>query len=311
VNWLTNYVRPRLRALVHREPSQVPENLWAQCPGCERMIFHRDLAANRYVCPLCSHHLRVSPEFRFADLFDPASWQTIDLPKVPVDPLKFRDKRRYDERLKEAQTKSGKSDAVAVAHGRIDGHPVVLAVLDFNFMGGSMGTAVGEALVAAADLARLQQASLIVVTASGGARMQEGTLSLIQMARTTAAISQVKEAGLPYLTVLADPTTGGVTASFAMLGDVAIAEPGAVIGFAGARVIEQTIRETLPAGFQRAEYLRDHGMIDMVVHRFELKATLGRVIGLLRGEPPPAPRAAELPAAAVAEPTAAGEADGA
>jgi acetyl-CoA carboxylase carboxyl transferase subunit beta len=292
MNWLTNYVRPRIRALVHREPSRVPENLWSQCPGCERMIFHRDLAANHYVCPLCGHHLRVSPEFRFHDLFDADSWEAIELPKVPADPLKFRDKKRYDERLKEAQTRSGKSDAVSVAHGRIDGHPAVLAVLDFNFMGGSMGTAVGEALVAAAELARLQEASLVVVTASGGARMQEGTLSLMQMARTTAAISQLKEAGLPYLTVLADPTTGGVTASFAMLGDIAIAEPGAIIGFAGARVIEQTIRETLPEGFQRAEYLRDHGMIDMVVHRFELKATLGRVIGLLRGEPPAAPERA-------------------
>jgi len=295
MNWLTNYVRPRIRALVHREPSQVPENLWTQCPGCERMIFHRELAGNRWVCPLCGHHLRVSPEFRFADLLDESSWQTIELPKVPTDPLRFRDKKRYDERLKEAQTKAGKSDALAVAHGRIDGHSTVLAVLDFGFMGGSMGIAVGEALVAAAELARLQEATLIVVTASGGARMQEGTLSLMQMARTTAAIAQVKEAGLPYLTVLADPTTGGVTASFAMLGDIAIAEPGAIIGFAGARVIEQTIRETLPEGFQRAEYLRDHGMIDMVVHRFELKATLARVIGLLRGAPP-------RPAASLAAP---------
>ena len=310
MNWLTNYVRPRIRALVHREPSRVPENLWSQCPGCERMIFHRDLAANRYVCPLCGHHLRVSPEFRFHDLFDADSWEAIELPKVPVDPLKFRDKKRYDERLKEAQTKSGKSDAVAVAHGRIDGHPAVLAVLDFNFMGGSMGTAVGEALVAAAELARAEEASLVVVTASGGARMQEGTLSLMQMARTTAAISQVKEAGLPYLTVLADPTTGGVTASFAMLGDIAVAEPGAIIGFAGARVIEQTIRETLPEGFQRAEYLRDHGMIDMVVHRFELKATLGRVIGLLRGAPPAA--AVRTPALDDVAPTpATTDADGA
>jgi acetyl-CoA carboxylase carboxyl transferase subunit beta len=293
MNWLTNYVRPRIRALVHREPSQVPENLWAQCPGCERMIFHRDLASNRWVCPLCAHHLRVSPEFRFRDLLDPDSWDTIELPKVPADPLKFRDKKRYDERLKEAQAKSGKSDAISVAHGRIEGHPAVLAVLDFNFMGGSMGTAVGEALVVAAELARTRQASFVVVTASGGARMQEGTLSLMQMARTTAAVGQVKEAGLPYVTVLADPTTGGVTASFAMLGDVAIAEPGAIIGFAGARVIEQTIRETLPEGFQRAEYLRDHGMIDMVVHRFELKATLGRVIGLLRGDAPAIPAPAE------------------
>ncbi len=283
MNWLTSYVRPRIRALVKREGAPLPENLWAQCPGCERMIFHRDLEANRWVCPLCSHHLRVSPEFRFRDLLDEASWQTIALPSVPADPLKFRDKTRYEERLKDAQAKTGRSDAIAVAHGRIDGHAAVLAVLDFAFMGGSMGTAVGEALVAAADLARLQDATLVVVTASGGARMQEGALSLMQMARTTAAIAELKEQGLPYITVLADPTTGGVTASFAMLGDIALAEPGAVVGFAGARVIEQTIRETLPEGFQRAEYLRDHGMIDMVVHRFELRTTLARVIGLLRG----------------------------
>ena len=288
MNWLTNYVRPRLRALVVREESSVPENLWAQCPGCERMIFHRDLEANSSVCPLCGHHLRLPPEARFQALFDAESWETIQLPKVAPDPLKFRDKKRYDERLKEAQAKSGKSDAIAVAHGRIEGHPAVIAAFDFGFMGGSMGTAVGEALVAAADLARLQEATLVVISASGGARMQEGMLSLMQMARTTAAISGVKEAGLPYITVLADPTTGGVTASFAMLGDVAIAEPGAVIGFAGARVIEQTIRETLPEGFQRAEYLLDHGMVDMVVHRFELKPTLARVIGLLRGDAPPA-----------------------
>jgi len=288
MNWLTSYVRPRLRALVHREPSKVPENLWNQCPGCERMIFHRDLSANCWVCPLCSHHLRVTPEFRFRTLLDEDGWATVDVPKVATDPLKFRDKKRYDERLKEAQGTVGKGDALAVAQGRIEGHPTVLAVLDFRFLGGSMGTEVGEAFIAAAELARLQAATLVVVTASGGARMQEGTLSLMQMARTTAALAELKETGLPYLVVLADPTTGGVTASFAMLGDIAIAEPGAVIGFAGARVIEQTIRETLPAGFQRAEYLLDHGMIDMVVHRFELRRTLTRVIALLRGEAPAA-----------------------
>ncbi len=287
MNWLTDYVRPRLRALVKRDEPDVPENLWARCPGCERMIFRRDLATHRGVCPMCGYHLRVTPEARLEELLD-EGFTTIELPKVPPDPLRFRDKRRYDERLKEAQAKSGRGDAVLVAHGRIDGLAVVVAVLDFGFMGGSMGTAVGAALVAAADLARLQDASLVVVTASGGARMQEGSLSLMQMARTTAAIADLKEAGLPYIVVLTDPTTGGVTASFAMLGDIAIAEPGAVIGFAGARVIQETIRETLPEGFQRAEYLLAHGMIDMIVHRFELRATLARVIGLLRPRPTPA-----------------------
>ncbi len=289
MNWLTNYVRPRIRALVRREESTVPDNLWAQCPGCERMIFHRDLEANGAVCPLCGHHHRVAPDARFQALFDAGSWQTIELPKPAADPLRFRDARRYEERLKDARTKTGASDAVAVAHGRIEGRRVVIAAFDFAFMGGSMGMAAGEALVAAAELARLQAAPLVVVTASGGARMQEGALSLMQMARTTAAIATVKEAGLPYITLLADPTTGGVTASFAMLGDVAMAEPGAIIGFAGARVIEQTIRETLPPGFQRAEYLLEHGMIDLVVHRFELRSTLARILGLLCGAPPSQP----------------------
>ncbi|TVQ34528.1 MAG: acetyl-CoA carboxylase carboxyltransferase subunit beta [Geminicoccaceae bacterium] len=287
MNWLTNYVRPRIRALVNREDSPVPENLWSQCPGCERMVFNRDLESNQRVCPFCSHHLRVSPEFRFETLFDRDTWQTIDLPKVPADPLKFKDKKRYDERLKEAQAKAGRSDAIAVAHGKIGAQPAVIAVLDFAFMGGSMGTAVGEALVAAGQLAVLQRAALVVITSSGGARMQEGALSLMQMARTTVAVTEVQEAGLPYITILTDPTTGGVTASFAMLGDIAIAEPGAVIGFAGARVIEQTIRETLPEGFQRAEYLKDHGIVDMVVHRFDLPATLARVIDLLMTKEPP------------------------
>ncbi|MEO1090837.1 MAG: acetyl-CoA carboxylase, carboxyltransferase subunit beta [Pseudomonadota bacterium] len=295
MNWLTNYVRPRIRALVNREDSTVPHNLWVPCPGCERMIFHRDLAANQRVCPFCSHHHRVSPEFRCQSLFDEGSWQAIELPKVAPDPLRFRDKKRYEERLREAQAKTGRADAAAVAHGQIGGRPAVLAVLDFEFMAGSMGAAVGEALVAASQLAILQQAALIVVTASGGARMQEGALSLMQMARTTVAVTELKEAGLPYVVVLADPTTGGVTASFAMLGDITLAEPGAVIGFAGARVIEQTIRETLPEGFQRAEYLRDHGMIDIVVHRFDLRSTLSRLVDLLLGPAQaPQPVAAEL-----------------
>lgn len=292
MNWLTSYVRPKIRALVERGTAKidVPENLWHQCPSCERMIFHRDLEANQRVCPHCSHHMRVGPEFRFRTLLDEGSWQRIELPKVPVDPLRFRDSKRYTDRLKEAQAKARSADALEAAEGRMDGLPVVLAVMNFDFMGGSMGSAVGEAFVTAAQRAVAARAAFLVVTSSGGARMQEGTLSLVQMARTTIAVEQVKEAGLPYIVILTDPTTGGVTASFAMLGDVHIAEPGAVIGFAGARVIEQTIREKLPPGFQKAEYLLAHGMVDMVVHRFELRATLVRLLDLLlRPVPLPAP----------------------
>jgi acetyl-CoA carboxylase carboxyl transferase subunit beta len=245
------------------------------------MIFHRDLESNQRVCPHCSHHFRIGPEYRFQTLFDEGSWTKIELPRVATDPLKFRDRRRYIERLKEAQSKTGKPDAIEAAHGRIDDLPAVIAVMNFDFMAGSMGCALGEGLLAAARLAVLQEAAFIVITASGGARMQEGALSLMQMPRTTIAVEEVKEAGLPYLVILTDPTTGGVTASFAMLGDIAIAEPGAQIGFAGRRVIEQTIREKLPEGFQTAEYLLAHGMIDMVVHRFELRATVGRIMRLL------------------------------
>jgi acetyl-CoA carboxylase carboxyl transferase subunit beta len=283
MNWLTSYVRPRFQALVRSTgKTEVPENLWHQCPSCERMIFHRDLEANQRVCPHCSHHMRVGPDYRFTSLFDEGSWTRIELPKAPVDPLKFRDSKRYTDRLKEAQAKTKTQDALEAAHGRVGNLPAVIAVMNFDFMAGSMGAGLGEAFVTAARLAVLQEAAFIVVTSSGGARMQEGTVSLMQMARTTIAVEEVKEAGLPYIVILTDPTTGGVTASFAMLGDIHIAEPGAVIGFAGARVIEQTIRETLPEGFQKAEYLLEHGMVDMVVHRFELKETLARVLSLLR-----------------------------
>ena len=283
MNWLTNYVRPRFRALVRSgDKPEVPEHLWDQCPSCERMVFHRDLQTNQLVCPHCDHHMRVGPDYRFGSMFDKDSWHKIETPKVPVDPLKFRDVKRYSDRLKDAQAKTKTEDALEAAHGRIEGQPAVVAVMNFAFMGGSMGSAVGEAFVTAAKLAVMQEAAFIVFTSSGGARMQEGALSLMQMARTTLAVEEVKEAGLPYIVVLTDPTTGGVTASFAMLGDIHIAEPGAVIGFAGARVIEQTIREKLPEGFQRAEYLLEHGMVDMVIHRFELKKTVGRLLKLLR-----------------------------
>lgn len=309
MNWLTSYVRPRIRALVERTQTrtEVPDNLWRQCPSCERMIFHRDLEANQRVCPHCGHHMRVGPEFRFKTLLDEGSWQKLEPPRVSPDPLRFRDSKRYVDRLKEAQSKTKSYDALEAAEGTIGGLPVVLAVMNFEFLGGSMGTAVGEAFIAAAERAIERRAAFIVVTSSGGARMQEGTLSLMQMARTTVAVARVKEAGLPYLVVLADPTTGGVTASFAMLGDIHIAEPGAIIGFAGARVIEQTIREKLPPGFQKAEYLLAHGMVDMVVHRFELRATLARILSLLL-RPVPLPATVAPPAEALPATSAGSEA---
>jgi len=281
MNWLTNFVLPKIRAAVTKK--EVPENLWQKCPNCGQMLFRRDLEANLFVCSNCSAHLRMEPEQRLAMLFDDGAFTTIELPKPVTDPLRFRDLKRYSDRLKEAQAKVGAArDAMLVAHGSVASLPAVAACFDFGFMGGSMGLAVGEAL-----LAVLQQAALIVVPASGGARMQEGILSLMQMPRTTLAVEMVKEAGLPYIVILTDPTTGGVSASFAMLGDITIAEPGAVIGFAGARVIEETIREKLPEGFQRAEYLLEHGMVDVVVPRKALRETLGRIIRLLMSPAPP------------------------
>lgn len=299
MSWLTNFVLPKIRAVVSKK--DVPDSLWKKCPGCEQMLFHRELEANLDVCRNCGHHLRIGAVRRLQILFDDGAFSRIELPKTSADPLRFRDRRRYTERLKEAQAAHGPgSEAVVVAHGRIGGHAAVVAAFEFGFMGGSMGTAAGEAIVAAARLAVLQEAALVVVPASGGARMQEGVLSLVQMPRTVIAADMVKEAGLPYIVLLTDPTTGGVSASFAMVGDITLAEPGAVIGFAGARVIEETIREKLPEGFQRAEYLLDRGMIDLVVPRGELRATIGRLLGLLRQ-----PLPAALPALAQLEPATA------
>ncbi|HEX9769730.1 MAG TPA: acetyl-CoA carboxylase, carboxyltransferase subunit beta [Kiloniellales bacterium] len=294
MNWISNFVRPKIRALVQK--TEVPENLWQKCDACGAMIFHRELEASHRVCPHCGHHMRIGPKERLTLLFDDGKFNRIELPEVPVDPLKFRDRRRYSERLKEAQSKTGEKDAVVVAHGTLAGKPLVVAAFNFAFMGGSMGAAVGEALIAAARLAVLQDSALLVVPSSGGARMQEGILSLMQMPRTVIAVDMVKNAGLPYLVLLTDPTTGGVSASFAMLGDITVAEPGAVIGFAGARVIEETIRETLPEGFQRSEYLLEHGMIDMVVQRRDLRDVLARILTLL-SERTPAVAAVPLPAA--------------
>ena len=301
MSWLTEYVRPKIRTLLGQRPD-VPENLWSQCPSCQQMIFAKELEKNQRVCPHCGHHMRGTALERLDWTFDEGSFSRIELPKAPADPLGFRDQKRYAERLREARVKTGLDDALVVAHGTIGGQPAVVAAMEFAFMGGSMGAAVGEGLVAASRLALLQQAPLVVFTASGGARMQEGAVSLMQMPRTTIAAMLLREAGLPFIVVLTDPTTGGVTASFAMLGDLQIAEPGALIGFAGARVIEQTVRETLPEGFQRAEYLHEHGIVDMVVRRTEMRETLARLLGLLRPHAAVGPdESAQEPAPAPAE----------
>ncbi|MBN9490995.1 MAG: acetyl-CoA carboxylase carboxyltransferase subunit beta [Alphaproteobacteria bacterium] len=281
MNWLTNFVRPKLRALVSRK-KEAPENLWLKCPKCEQMLFMRDWEANQEVCTHCGHHMRLRPMKRLPHLFDDGKFELYPLPRVVSDPLKFRDTKRYDARLKEAQGKAqGSTDALVVASGLLGNRTTVVAALDFAFMGGSMGTAVGDGLVMASELAVSRKAPLIAFSASGGARMQEGILSLMQLTRTTIAVRRVKEAGLPYIVVLTDPTTGGVSASFAMLGDIHLAEPEAIIGFAGPRVIQDTIRQELPPGFQRSEYLLEHGMVDAVVHRHELRGTLIRLVTLL------------------------------
>jgi acetyl-CoA carboxylase carboxyl transferase subunit beta len=284
MSWLTNFVRPKIRALVRK--ADVPENLWDKCSACGQMIFHRDLEANLRVCPHCGHHMRIGVLRRLELLFDGGKYERAELPPVALDPLRFRDRKKYVDRLKEAQAKTSEQDAIVVASGTIGGLKVTIAAFNFDFMGGSMGVAVGEGLVKAAEIAVAEKAALVVIPASGGARMQEGILSLMQMPRSVIAVDRVKEAGLPYIVLLTDPTTGGVSASFAMLGDIHISEPGAQIGFAGARVIEETIREKLPEGFQRAEYLLDHGIVDIVIARKDLPAELAKIIGLLTKQVP-------------------------
>jgi acetyl-CoA carboxylase carboxyl transferase subunit beta len=279
MNWISNFVRPRIRALVTKK--EVPDNLWEKCPGCGAMLFKRELEETWNVCRACSYHLRLEPLRRLEMLYDSGEFRLLALPKTPSDPLHFRDLKRYKDRLKDARNRTGQRDALYVGEGKMGGRTVIIAAFDFSFMGGSMGQAVGEGIVTAARQAVALKAPFVIIPASGGARMQEGILSLMQMPRTTIAVQQVKAAGLPYIVVLTDPTTGGVTASFAMLGDIHIAEKGAQIGFAGARVIENTIRETLPQDFQRAEYLRDHGMVDIVVERKNLAGTLIRLFNLL------------------------------
>jgi acetyl-CoA carboxylase carboxyl transferase subunit beta len=280
MNWLTNFIRPRIRSFVS-DKKDIPDSLWQKCPACEGMLFHRELTTNLGVCHHCGHHLRITVEERLKILFGSAPFHDIPVSGVPVDPLKFRDKKKYSDRLAEARAKTGREDAIRLALGPIGGQKAVVAAFDFDFMGGSMGAGVGEGLVKAAQTAVRERAALIAVPSSGGARMQEGLISLMQMPRSIVAVGMVKDARLPYLVLLTDPTTGGVSASFAMVGDVHIAEPGATIGFAGKRVIEETIREQLPPGFQTAEYLLSHGMVDMVVPRAAQNETIGRILGLL------------------------------
>jgi acetyl-CoA carboxylase carboxyl transferase subunit beta len=276
MSWLTR-VRNSLTFTPKRD---TPDNLWIKCPGCKEMLFVKEYEDNLSVCPRCEHHGRIGADERMEQLLDPG-FELLEAPKVKEDPLKFRDSKRYVDRLKAAKLANPHPDALTAAFGQINGQKTVLGVQDFGFMGGSMGMAVGDAFIAACARAIEETCPFVMVTAAGGARMQEGILSLMQMPRTTVAISRLHAAGLPYIVVLTDPTTGGVTASYAMLGDVQIAEPGALIGFAGQRVIQDTIREKLPPGFQRAEYLYEHGMVDMVVSRHGLKATLAQVIGYL------------------------------
>ncbi len=283
MNWITNFVRPRINSMLGRR--DMPENLWIKDPESGEMVFHKDLESNQFVIPASGHHMKISARERLRFFFDGGKYETIDNPKVPVDPLKFRAEKRYIDKLKEDRAKTGLDDTILNATGTIEGLPIVVTVQDFSFMGGSLGMAAGEAIVKAFDTAREKRRPLVLFAASGGARMQEGILSLMQLPRTTVALDRLKEAGLPYIVVLTNPTTGGVTASYAMLGDVHIAEPGALIGFAGPRVIEQTIREKLPEGFQRSEYLMEHGMVDMVVSRLELKSTIARLLKILLKAP--------------------------
>ena len=287
MNWISNVVRPKIRNILKRE---VPENLWIKCPDTGQLVFYKDVEANQFVIPESNYHMRMGAVARLKSMFDGETWFDIAVPEVPVDPLKFRDERRYTDRLKDARTKTGLNDAVKVGYGKLEGQPVVIAVQDFDFMGGSLGMAAGEAVIKGFEKAVEKGTPFILFAASGGARMQEGIMSLMQLPRTTVAVQMLREAKKPYIVVLTNPTTGGVTASYAMLGDVHIAEPGALIGFAGPRVIEQTIREKLPEGFQRAEYLRDHGMVDMVVHRHQLRSTIAELCRLLTKTPRSASR---------------------
>lgn len=303
MNWIANFVRPRIKSLMGgSRTSDTPENLWRKCPSCGEMIFHRDLIAAQNVCPSCGFHLRIGPAERFAGTFDAGQFEELPVPAVAADPLKFRGEKKYPDEMKAARTKTARQEALTAARGTLDGMPVMVAVQPFDFLGGSLGMGVGEGMVRAMQAAVEEKRPFILYVSSGGARMQEGILSLMQMPRVTICVDMLREAGLPYIVVLTDPTFGGVSASYAMLGDVQIAEPGAQIGFTGARVIANTIRAQLPEGFQRAEYLLEHGMLDMVVHRHAMRETLSRVVHLLmkRSRPkktPPVPAVVNATAA--------------
>lgn len=284
MNWISNYVKPKINSLFSRR--ETPDNLWTTCKECGTMLFHREMTENLNVCTNCNHHMNITPRERFENLFDGGIYGEIIAQEPIADPLHFRDQKKYPDRLRTAQRTTGEQDAMLVAEGEIGRTKVVAAAQDFTFMGGSMGMAVGNAIIAACEQAVKSKCPLILFSAAGGARMQEGILSLMQMPRTTVALQMLKEANLPYIVVLTHPTTGGVTASYAMLGDVQISEPNALIGFAGARVIEQTIREKLPEGFQRAEYLLDHGMLDRVTHRKDMRDELISIVRMLMKQPP-------------------------
>jgi acetyl-CoA carboxylase carboxyl transferase subunit beta len=295
MNWISNVVRPKIRSFLNRRES--PENLWIKCPETGQLVFFKDVETNHFVIPSSNYHMRMGANARLKSIFDDGEWEDIPVQAVAADPLKFRDERRYADRLKDARAKTGLADAVKVGVGTLDGLPVAIGVQDFDFMGGSLGMAAGEAVIAGLETAAKRGMPFIMFAASGGARMQEGILSLMQLPRTTVAVEMLRDACKPYIVVLTNPTTGGVTASYAMLGDVHIAEPGALIGFAGPRVIEQTIREKLPEGFQKSEYLRDHGMVDMVVHRHMLRPTLANLCRVLTRteKAPPRPALPALP----------------
>ena len=288
MNWITNYVRPKINSMLGRPEREVPENLWIKCPETGEMVFHKDLEENKWVIPTSGYHMKMPAKARLLDLFDDGQYEAFVQPKVATDPLKFRDSKKYIDRLKDSRTKTEQDDTIVAGLGRVKGVKLVAVVHEFTFMGGSLGMAAGEAIVKAFERALAEKCPLVLFPASGGARMQEGILSLMQMPRTTVMVDMLKEAGLPYIVVLTNPTTGGVTASYAMLGDLHIAEPGAEICFAGKRVIEQTIREKLPPGFQTSEYLLEHGMVDMVVDRREIADTLARVLTILMKQPDPA-----------------------
>jgi acetyl-CoA carboxylase carboxyl transferase subunit beta len=288
MNWIANFVRPRIKSwMAGAARPETPENLWKKCTACGEMIFHRDLQSAQFVCPQCGHHMRIGPEERFKAIFDAESYEELPQPLVPVDPLRFRDEKRYTDRLKDARAKTGRNEALTAAKGTLEGLAVIVAVQPFDFLGGSLGMGVGEALVQSMQTAVDEKRPFILFASSGGARMYEGILSLMQMPRVTILVDALHDAHLPYIVVLTDPTTGGVTASYAMLGDIHIAEPGALVGFTGPRVIRDTIRERLPDGFQRSEFLKDHGMVDLVIHRHELRGELSKLCHLLMKKPRP------------------------